>query len=107
MQLRADVLAVHESPMVQIATVAESMPNALKLCYGESDTPTPDFICRAATEAMAAGHTFYTHTAGSIELREAIAKKVFELQEVGYTASEIMCSVGATAAIFTAIRACV
>jgi aspartate aminotransferase len=90
--------------MVQIATVAEAMPGSLKLCYGESDLPTPAFICRAATEAMAAGHTFYTHTAGCWELREAIAAKVFELHQVRYEASDIIGTVGATAAIFTAIR---
>ena len=91
--------------MVQIATVAEAMPDALKLCYGESDMPTPDFICQAATEAMRAGHTFYTHTAGYPELRETIAAKIHELHHVDYRPSEIISTVGATAAIFTAIRA--
>jgi aspartate aminotransferase len=107
MQLRREVLDVLESPMVQIATVAESMAGSVKLCYGESDMPTPDFICRAASDAMRAGHTFYTHTAGSLELREAIAAKIFELHGVSYRPTEIMSTVGATAAIFTAIRACV
>ena len=107
MQLRREVLDVLESPMVQIATVAESMAGSVKLCYGESDRPTPDFICRAASEAMAAGHTFYTHTAGSLALREAIAAKVFELHGVSYRPTEIMSTVGASAAIFTAVRACV
>ena len=74
MDLREEILNVAESPMVQIATIAESMPGSLKLCYGESDLPTPAFICDAATEAMRAGHTFYTHTAGYLELREAIAR---------------------------------
>jgi aspartate aminotransferase len=104
MRLRDEVLGVHESPMVQIATVAENMAGSLKLCYGESDMPTPEFICRAATEAMAAGHTFYTHTAGSWQLRQAIAAKVLELHQVHYRPSEIICTVGATAALFTAIR---
>ena len=107
MNLRPEVLGVRESPMVQIATIAESMPNAVKLCYGESDVVTPDFICRAASQAMAAGHTFYTHTAGYSELREAIADKVFELHGASYAADEVIATVGATAAIFTAIRACV
>jgi aspartate/methionine/tyrosine aminotransferase len=93
--------------MVQIATVAEAMPGSVKLCYGESDMPTPEFICRAATEAMREGHTFYTHTAGYLELRQAIAEKVFELHQVDYRPGEIMSTVGATSAIFTAIRACV
>ena len=107
MKLRPEVLGVRESPMVQIATVAESMPGSVKLCYGESDMVTPDFICRAADDAMRAGHTFYTHTAGSLDLRQAIARKVLELQSVEYRPSEIMATVGATAAIFTAIRAAV
>jgi len=91
--------------MVQIATIAESMPGSLKLCYGESDMPTPEFICRAANEAALAGHTFYTHTAGYRELREAIANKVFELHRVRYSADEIMATVGGTMAIYAAIRA--
>ena len=93
--------------MVQIATIAEAMPGSLKLCYGESDMPTPAFICEAATAAMRAGHTFYTHTAGYRELREAIAAKVFELHRVRYDVPEIMATVGGTMAIYAAIRALV
>ena len=91
--------------MVQIATIAESMPGSLKLCYGESDLPTPAFICDAAAAAMRSGHTFYTHTAGYGELREAIAAKIFELHQVRYDATEIMATTGATTAIYAAIRA--
>jgi aspartate/methionine/tyrosine aminotransferase len=91
--------------MVVIATIAESMPGSLKLCYGESDMPTPEFICRAAHEAALAGHTFYTHTAGYRELREAIAAKVFELHRARYEPSEIMATVGGSMAIYAAIRA--
>jgi aspartate/methionine/tyrosine aminotransferase len=104
LQFRREVLDVRESPMVQIATVAESMANSVKLCYGESDMPTPEFICRAAADALRAGHTFYTHTAGYPALREAIAAKVRELHGVEYRPSEVMSTVGATAAIFTAVR---
>jgi aspartate aminotransferase len=105
MRFRREVLDVVESPMVQIATMAEAMPGSLKLCYGESDMPTPRFICDAASEAMAAGHTFYTHTAGCPELREAIAAKIHELHGVGYRPSEVMATLGASMAIFLAIRA--
>jgi aspartate aminotransferase len=106
-RLRHEVLGVAESPLVQIATVAEGMPGSIKLCYGESDEPTPEFICRAAGEAALAGHTFYTHTAGTPELREAIATKVNELHGLSYRPSEIMSTVGASTGIFTAVRACV
>ena len=93
--------------MVQIATIAESMPGSVKLCYGESDMPTPAFICAAANDAMRAGHTFYTHTAGCRELREAIADKIAELHRVRYEVPEIMATVGGTLAIYAAIRALV
>ena len=93
--------------MVQIATIAEAMPGSLKLCYGESDMPTPAFICTAADQAMRAGHTFYTHTAGYRELREAIANKIAELHQVRYGVPEIMATVGGSMAIYAAIRALV
>ncbi|HEY2905469.1 MAG TPA: aminotransferase class I/II-fold pyridoxal phosphate-dependent enzyme [Vicinamibacterales bacterium] len=104
---RPEVAGVPESPLVQIATAAEAMPNSIKLCYGESDMPTPEFICRAAKDALDRGHTFYTHTAGYAALREAIAAKVRELHRLEYRPSEIICTVGASMAIFTAIRALV
>jgi aspartate aminotransferase len=104
---RPELAGVIESPMVKIATAAESMPAAIKLCYGESDMPTPAFICEAAHRAALGGHTFYTHTAGYTELREAIAAKVHALHGVTYRASEIMSTVGGSMAIYAAIRACV
>ena len=103
--MREEFLNVAESPMVRIATIAESMPGSLKLCYGESDLPTPRFIIDAMTDAALGGHTFYTHTAGYRELREAIAAKIFELHQVRYDVPEIMATVGGTMAIYTAIRA--
>jgi aspartate aminotransferase len=106
-RFRPELLGVVESPLVQIATAAEAMPGALKLCYGESDMPSPEFICRAAYDASRAGHTFYTHTAGSPELREAIASKIFELHGVTCRPSEIMSTVGASMAIYLAVRALV
>src|SRR6185295_15043466 len=103
--MRPELSAVVESPLVQIATAAEAMPGSIKLCYGESDTPTADFICRAADAAARAGHTFYTHTAGAPELREAIAGKIHELQGVSYRPSEVMATAGGTMAIHVALRA--
>lgn len=91
--------------MVQIATIAEQMPGSLKLCYGESDLPTPSFICDALNEAARTGHTFYTHTAGYTELRQAIADKIFELHQARYEVPEIMATVGGTMAIYASIRA--
>jgi aspartate aminotransferase len=105
MRFTRELAGVAESPMVQIATIAEAMPGSLKLCYGESDLPTPPFICEALDRAARSGHTFYTHTAGYRELREAIASKIFELHSVRYDVPEIMATVGGSMAIYAAIRA--
>jgi aspartate aminotransferase len=105
LRIRPEIASVPESPLVVIATEAEATPGAIKLCYGESDMPTPEFICRAADEAARAGHTFYTHTAGSPQLREAIASKVFELHGVQRRTTEIVCTTGASMAIYLSIRA--
>jgi aspartate/methionine/tyrosine aminotransferase len=105
--IRRELAAVPESPLVQIATLAESMPGSIKLCYGESDLPTPAFVAEAAHRAALAGHTFYTHTAGYRELRQAVAAKIRELHGARYDETEIMVSVGASMAIYAAIRACI
>jgi aspartate/methionine/tyrosine aminotransferase len=106
MQYRREIFEVKESPMIQIAALAETLPDVVKVCYGESDSPTPEFICRAAYEASLAGHTGYTHTAGSNEFREAIAAKFHELQSLQCRPSEVLGTIGASAAIFLAARTC-
>jgi len=93
--------------MIQIAALAGTLPDVIQLCYGESDTPTPEFICRAAYEASLAGHTGYTHTSGTLEFREAIARKFFELQGIECRPSQVVGTIGASAAIFVAARTCV
>src|SRR4051812_43503807 len=102
--IRPELSAVPESPLVQIATLAESMPGSIKLCYGESDMSTPSFITEAAHRAALEGHTFYTHTAGYAALRQAIGTKVRQLHGVDYTDNEVAVTVGASMAIFAAVR---
>ena len=41
-----------------------AMDGVLKLYFGESNIPTPEYIKRAAQKAMADGFTFYTENAG-------------------------------------------
>jgi aspartate aminotransferase len=105
LRFRREVLDVEESPLVRIAKTAEQVPDALRLQYGESDSPTPQFICDAAYEASRTGHTFYTDPSGYPELRAAIAEKFLALQGVEYRSSEVTATVGATQAITLVIRA--
>jgi aspartate/methionine/tyrosine aminotransferase len=67
----------------ELAEIAMRMDGVLKLYFGESNLPTPDFIKEAATRALAEGHTYYTSNAGLPSLREAIAEYYWRLHRVG------------------------
>jgi aspartate/methionine/tyrosine aminotransferase len=63
-----------ESGIVEVATYGRGRDGLIPLWIGEGDTPTPSFICEAATRALAAGETFYTWQRGIPQLREALAR---------------------------------
>jgi aspartate/methionine/tyrosine aminotransferase len=63
-----------ESGIVEVANYARGRDGLIPLFVGEGDTPTPSFICEAATRALAAGETFYTWQRGIPPLREALAR---------------------------------
>lgn len=104
MRFSKQALGARDSLIRQMSIVAEGVENPYKLYFGESDMATPEFICRAAYDAMRDGHTFYTATSGYEDLREAIAAKFHEVHGVEYRSSEIVCTAGAVMAIFLTIR---
>ncbi len=73
---------VQPSRIRELANIAFGMEGVLRLQFGESNLPTPDFIKEAAAQAMRDGFTFYTENAGLPSLRRAIAAKVAELHNV-------------------------
>jgi aspartate aminotransferase len=73
---------VQPSRIRELANIAFGMEGVLRLQFGESNLPTPEFIKAAATQAMQDGFTFYTENAGIPSLRQAIAHKVAELHRV-------------------------
>ncbi|WP_434733437.1 pyridoxal phosphate-dependent aminotransferase [Rhizobium sp. YTUHZ044] len=66
-------VAAPESGIVEVVNYARGREGLLPLWVGEGDLPTPDFISRAAIEALAAGETFYTWQRGIPELRRALS----------------------------------
>src|SRR5947207_10164377 len=72
--IASSVEAVPRSRIRELAEVAMSMDGVLRLYFGESNLPTPDYIKQAATKALADGYTFYTENAGLPSLRRAIAR---------------------------------
>ena len=49
------------------------MDGVLKLYFGESNIPTPDYLKQAAARALADGYTYYTENAGLPGLRQDLA----------------------------------
>jgi aspartate aminotransferase len=71
--LAASAISVPQSRIRELAEVAMRMEGVLKLYFGESDLPTPEFIKRAAKRALDGGYTYYTSNAGLPGLRYDLA----------------------------------
>src|ERR1035441_8779462 len=97
---------VPHSRIRELAEIAMSMQGVLRLYFGESNLPTPDFIKRAAMDALADGYTFYTENAGLPSLRRALARQYGELHDVDLDpVTEIVVTASGVQALNVGIRA--
>ncbi|HYL78773.1 MAG TPA: pyridoxal phosphate-dependent aminotransferase [Bryobacteraceae bacterium] len=103
--IAASALRVPHSRIRELAEIAMTMDGVLKLYFGESNLPTPEYIKRAAQKAMADGYTFYTENAGLPSLRKALARYYHELQGVELDpATEIVVTASGVQALNVGIR---
>lgn len=72
--VRDGIEALADSPILEIFREGVRVPGLIPLWAGESDLPTPGFICEAATRALAEGRTFYSDNRGTPAMRAAIAR---------------------------------
>jgi len=101
----ASAMAIPHSRIRELADIAMSMDGVLKLYFGESNVPTPEFIKRAAQKAMADGYTFYTENAGLPSLRKALARHYQELHAVELDpANEIVITASGGQAVHLVMR---
>jgi aspartate/methionine/tyrosine aminotransferase len=104
-QLASSVERVPHSRIRELAEIAMGMDGVLRLYFGESNLPTPDYIKRAAMSAMENGYTFYTENAGLPSLRRAIAENYRRLHGVELDpANEIVVTASGVQALHLAIR---
>jgi len=104
-QLASSVERVPHSRIRELAEIAMGMDGVLRLYFGESNLPTPDYIKRAAVDAMENGYTFYTENAGLPSLRRAIAESYRRLHQVELDpADEIVVTASGVQALYLAIR---
>ena len=71
--IRPAITQLEDSPIVEVWRMGRNRSDVIGLWAGESDLPTPDFICQAAARALADGKTFYTDNRGIPALRRALA----------------------------------
>jgi aspartate/methionine/tyrosine aminotransferase len=103
--LAQSVRSVPRSRIRELAEIALRMDGVLRLYFGESNQPTPDYIKRAAMQAMEAGYTFYTENAGLLSLREELAAYYARQQGVSLDArNEIVVTASGVQALNVGIR---
>ena len=104
-QVAPSALRVPHSRIRELADIAMSMDGVLRLYFGESNVPTPDYIKRAAARAMAEGYTYYTENAGLPSLRRALAEHYRTLHGVALDPqTEIVITASGVQALNVAIR---
>lgn len=107
-----NIIRLKESATLAVAAKARALKAAGKavidLGAGEPDFDTPEFVRRAATAAMEAGHTHYTASEGILPLREAIASDANRIQVQGspVTPAEVVVSNGSKQSLFNACFCC-
>jgi len=89
----------------ELGEAAMAMDGVLRLYFGESNVPTPQFIVDAAVRALADGYTFYSENAGLPSLRRALAEHYLRLHGVALDPErEILITASGLLALHLAIR---
>ncbi|TFG28241.1 pyridoxal phosphate-dependent aminotransferase [Candidatus Thorarchaeota archaeon] len=96
-------VSVPGSEIRKIFNMVVGRTDVFDMTVGIPDFDTPDHIKEAAKQAIDDGYTRYTHNAGLIEVREALAKKL--KRDNGIDANpenEVMCTAGGMGALVLA-----
>ncbi|MGZ4862756.1 MAG: pyridoxal phosphate-dependent aminotransferase, partial [Halobacteriota archaeon] len=98
---------IPESATMKIADIAAKLrsegQDIINFSLGEPDFETPENIKRAANTALDRGETHYTQGSGIPELREAIAEKLKNDNNLDVSPADVLVTPGAKQAIFEAI----
>ncbi len=103
--LAASAKQVPHSRIREIADAAMRMDGVLKLYFGESNVPTPEYIKQAAARALEEGYTYYSENAGLPGLRRDLAAYYRRVHGVGLDPqSEILVTASGVQALNVGIR---
>ena len=102
--LSSCVKRISESPTLAITAKAAKLKSEGKdiigLAAGEPDFDTPDFIKKAAIEAINNGLTKYTAVTGMPSLKKAVVKKLSKENNLHYEINEVIVGTGGKQCIF-------
>ncbi|PBB05441.1 MULTISPECIES: pyridoxal phosphate-dependent aminotransferase [Salimicrobium] len=105
MELANRVQTLTPSSTLAITAKAKALKqeghDVIGLGAGEPDFNTPEYILKAAKQAMDEGLTKYTPSGGIPELRKAVADKLKKDQGLEYNENQIIVTTGAKHALFT------
>lgn len=103
------VLSAKESQTLAISAKAKAMKkegkDIISLSTGEPDFGTPDCVKNAAIEAINANFSHYTESNGIPELKQAVAEKFINDNNVSADAANVLVSTGAKHSIFNVLSA--
>jgi aspartate aminotransferase len=109
MKLSAAAQSLKPSATLAMAAKAKELKARGVTVYdfsvGEPDFTTPEHICKAATDAMAAGQTHYTVASGIAELKQAICRVYERTHGLRYEPSQVVVSNGAKHSIHNVLTA--
>lgn len=69
---RPEIKALQQNGITRVALPHITDPDIIPLWFGEGDMITPEFIRESAKSALDEGQTFYCHTRGTQDFRDAI-----------------------------------
>ena len=85
---------IRPSGIRKLFDIAQQMDNVISLGIGEPDFDSPAHIKAAAIKAINEGYTHYTPNAGFPDLRDALAQKVAEHNNLNYNSDEVIVTNG-------------
>ncbi|MDF2519852.1 MAG: aminotransferase [Clostridia bacterium] len=108
MKMLSDVIRNYPASGIRkMFELAGSYKDVINLTVGEPSFDTPEFIKKAAKDALDANNTHYVSNAGLPELRKVVAQKYNKSIGKYYTQDNVMISFGGMEAIFLALTAIV
>ena len=102
--LNREVSEFEPSVIRQMTLRADEIPDAINLSQGMPDFDAPEFVKRAASEAIYAGHNQYAPPVGILELRQAVS--AHSCSQLGFypdPLEEVTIACGATESMFIAL----